>query len=147
MATLVSQDAQVTIEKAMSFSMEPVLKRYARVYELPMDVVRDHERELKRYLAMCAMREKGNGTYGLRGPVDELWHTFIIFTQLYTEFCSSVAGRYLHHAPTEVSKSDGTEKYSTTLSVYKTIFGEEAPVSVWPQLNDDQFASGSSDCC
>ena len=140
-------DATTTVAKATAFSMEPVIRRYARVYEVPLEVAMEHELELKRYLAMCAMRPKGQGTYGVRGPVDELWHTFIIFTQLYCDFCTSVAGRYLHHAPTEISKADGTEKYSKTLSAYKEIFGESAPSHIWPAIGNDEFASGSSDCC
>jgi hypothetical protein len=37
--------------------------------------------------------------------VDVAWHEFILFTRLYNDFCRHCFGRYLHHTPTEVMKS------------------------------------------
>ncbi|MFI7419799.1 glycine-rich domain-containing protein [Nonomuraea sp. NPDC049684] len=31
--------------------------------------------------------------------VDDAWHQFILFTGLYTEFCHTYFGRYVHHSP------------------------------------------------
>jgi len=124
--------------------MEPVLKRYAKVYELPMSVVREHERELKRYLTMCIIREPGVGSYGVRGEVDELWHMFLIFTKPYSDFCETVAGRFIHHSPTETSKGNSHEKYARTLRAYESIFGEPAPAHIWPALRESDDTSSSS---
>jgi len=40
----------------------------------------------------------------LGSPVVNLLMTFIVFTALYTEFCTVVAGRYLHYTPAEASR-------------------------------------------
>ena len=32
-------------------------------------------------------------------PVDIGWHTFILYTREYAEFCERVAGRFIHHVP------------------------------------------------
>lgn len=122
------------VDKAMAFSIDPVLRRYSKYQELEMSVVREHEKELKRYLVLCSLRPSGTGSYGVRGPVDELWHTFIIFTRLYAEFCEQTAGRFLHHSPTEMKKdpSEAETKYARTLSVYKEFFGEDPPAHIWP---------------
>lgn len=32
--------------------------------------------------------------------IDEMWHTFILFTREYSAFCERNFGRYIHHAPT-----------------------------------------------
>jgi len=32
--------------------------------------------------------------------LDEMWHTFIVFTIDYHEFCNDFLGGYIHHAPT-----------------------------------------------
>ena len=42
------------------------------------------------YIALCAVEE---GTYGMRGPIDEFWHTLVTFTKTYAGFCERVAGR------------------------------------------------------
>jgi hypothetical protein len=123
------------IRRAEAFSMEPVLKRYARKNNVEVDAVRDLERELKRWLALCAMRPYGTESYGVRGEVDELWHTFILFTGLYADFCQSVAGRFLHHVPHELMTGDSTARYARTLRVYAEVFGESAPSHSWPQMD------------
>lgn len=33
--------------------------------------------------------------------VDIGWHTFILYTREYAEFCDRVAGRFIHHEPTD----------------------------------------------
>jgi hypothetical protein len=33
--------------------------------------------------------------------VDIGWHTFVLYTRDYAEFCRQVAGRFLHHTPTD----------------------------------------------
>ena len=32
--------------------------------------------------------------------LDEVWHTFILYTKDYSQFCLEYFGRYIHHAPT-----------------------------------------------
>jgi hypothetical protein len=31
--------------------------------------------------------------------IDEIWHTFILFTKEYQEFCNMLVGEYIHHEP------------------------------------------------
>src|SRR6266496_4410333 len=94
------------LTRAMSFPMEEVLERYAKDQNLPLEVACEHERELKRYLALCALNPASS--YGMRGPIDELWHTFVIFTEKYASFCDQVAGRFLHHSPNASPRTDQT---------------------------------------
>jgi hypothetical protein len=83
------------IKRAIAFPIEKVLFRYQKEKGLTADVAREHEREIKRFLALTAISDKG---YGMQGPIDELWHTFIIFTKIYERFCKEVAGRFIHHS-------------------------------------------------
>jgi hypothetical protein len=38
--------------------------------------------------------------------VDVGWHTFILYTREYAEFCDRVAGRFIHHAPHDTPDRD-----------------------------------------
>ncbi len=49
--------------------------------------------------------------------VDELWHTFILFTADYREFCYKYLGQFLDHVPLDNSKSS---KYSNLRNLYRT---------------------------
>ncbi|MBQ1027481.1 hypothetical protein [Micromonospora sp. C95] len=53
------------------------------------------------FLGTCAT------TTGLLGPsdlVDIGWHTFILHTREYADFCQRVAGRFIHHQPEPTSE-------------------------------------------
>ena len=40
--------------------------------------------------------------------IDAMWHTFILFTRDYADFCEHHFGVFLHHVP-EVEGDEGTE--------------------------------------
>jgi hypothetical protein len=124
-----------TIATAMKYDMSPVMERYAEHTRLPPDVLREHEREIKRFLALSSLNP---GKYGMRGPLDELWHTFILFTSSYAEFCRQVGGTFVHHLPADpkTRNKPQAEKtgYMLFLEDYEQSFREPAPVHLWPRV-------------
>lgn len=125
---------QEVIELAMGFPMQEVLNRYVRDYQTSLDDAQRLERELKRYLTLCALDpDKG---YAMAGPVDGLWHTFLLFTRLYTSFCEQTAGEYLHHAPGDIENVNELERFETEYANlwndYQATFGEPPPDTIWP---------------
>lgn len=121
-----------TIETAMSFDMDQVVKRYSTDEEIPLEVAKMHEKELKRFLALCALNP-GVG-YGMAGIIDELWHTFICFTHEYFDFCRQVNGGYIHHRPEVSSEARSPEPYLKMLADYEVTYGEVPPSDIWPAL-------------
>ncbi|MFI0372932.1 glycine-rich domain-containing protein [Actinomadura sp. 1N219] len=70
---------------------------------------KDAERLLSQTLAFlkaCALNP-GAGLAPSR-TVDVGWHTFVLYTREYAEFCHRVAGRFIHHTPNDNHTSDGT---------------------------------------
>lgn len=53
--------------------------------------------EFKKYIALFALGYEELGM--ISHEVDDVWHSFILFTEEYTKFCQGVFGRYIHHAP------------------------------------------------
>jgi hypothetical protein len=51
------------------------------------------------FLAACALNTDAPLSPG--ELVDIGWHTFILHTQDYAAFCDDVAGRFIHHVPTD----------------------------------------------
>jgi 2-polyprenyl-3-methyl-5-hydroxy-6-metoxy-1,4-benzoquinol methylase len=66
--------------------------------------------DAKRWLWLCAVaqRDKELGVqdvpdmiiFETQTDLDEMWHTFLLFTRDYVEFCHQYFGFYIHHAPT-----------------------------------------------
>lgn len=138
-------DRKSTVDRAMSFPMGEVVERYAKEHGLSMEIAWQHARELKRYLALCALNP--DARYGMSGPVDNLWHMFIIFTRMYAQFCEEVAGRFIHHNPVRGRNDDnaGTlaEDNGAFFRDYENVFGEPAPTHLWPSAGHGRDCDGS----
>jgi hypothetical protein len=129
------KDVDGVIAIAMQYDIGPVMERYADETRLPPEALAEHEREIKRFLALSALSP---GKYGMRGPLDELWHAFILFTSLYAEFCRQLGGGFIHHLPGEPKgreKQTSGEKtgYMRFLEDYQDVFREEPPAYLWPR--------------
>jgi hypothetical protein len=120
------------IETAMSFPMDDLLRKYCMEHSLPIETGREHEREIKRFLALSVINSSTK--YVMSGPMDELWHSFILFTKKYHDFCYLVAGHYIHHAPSIPSdKPNDFGGYMQLLQDYRVLFGEEPHTQYWPR--------------
>lgn len=72
--------------------------------------------------------------------IDDMWHTFILFTQDYSDFCQRFFGEYLHHAPvTDDLPMLSEQEYQTSLENYLSYIydhlGEETVVK-WFQAHE-----------
>jgi hypothetical protein len=143
------ESVKKTIEAAMSYDMTDVMARYAEKTRLPPDVLKEHEREIKRFLALSAANP---GKYGMRGPLDELWHTFIIFTSSYARFCQRLGGGFIHHRPeppkkARVPASTKRNSYTNFLEDYRKVFNEAPPAHLWPGRPGGEVLDPSCDQC
>lgn len=134
-----SPDLADTILRAMQFPLDEVILRYSRDMNLPLETAREHERELRRFLILCAINPCAE--YGMTGPIDNLWHTFLLFTRLYAKFCGEVAGKFLHHEPTSNNQKLSRTAYQLFLTDYEIAFEESPPAHFWPRQ-----AESETDC-
>lgn len=88
--------------------------------------------EIKKYLVLCET-EPGQtiGMYSVM--VDEAWHAFILFTNVYTEYCNRFFGRYVDHSPDDGAVSNigpDTLSFNDFRSRYENLFEHQLP-AVW----------------
>ena len=112
--------------------MEIILERYCKDYDITMEVAKEHEIELKKYLTLCALFPKSS--MGMRGQVDELWHTFLLFTRDYHRFCKNVVGHFIHHIPNTSKSNSEISSYREMLNKYEECFEIEPPKHIWPSI-------------
>lgn len=56
--------------------------------------------EFKKFMAIVVINHKtGRRVEMVSELVDEVWHTFILFTIEYKKFCDILVGEYIHHEP------------------------------------------------
>lgn len=90
---------------------DQLAQRITRENELPRAVAEQAMDEGLRFLHECAAQP---GTHRSPKPVADIgWHTFILHTREYAEFCERVAGHFIHHVPEpDVSAGDCHQCYA-----------------------------------
>jgi hypothetical protein len=127
--------------------LDHVRERYQTSHHVTATDALLHERELKRYLLLCA--EHPDLSLPVSRVVDELWHEFVLHTRDYLAFCNGVKSGFIHHVPTAPSDSraDAASRYAALLDMYEQEFHEPPPLDVWPRsvANEITRADCSSD--
>ncbi|WP_436761135.1 glycine-rich domain-containing protein [Streptosporangium sp. V21-05] len=97
------------------------------------------------FLATCA----ANPGAGL-GPSDTVdigWHTFLMYTREYAEFCQRVAGRFIHHAPDDVPGEPGPRGGLAATIEAMEAAGYRVDPAVWPTSADCSNGGGKCNQC
>jgi hypothetical protein len=70
--------------------------------------------------------------------VDEMWHTLLLSTKLYKEFCTFLSiylwdnNKFVHHDPDTKVDSTRDDRYRKTLLEYEQCFGSAPTSHIWP---------------
>ena len=115
-------------EKANAFDFSKVLSYYCARNNISEEQGQLILRELKRWLSICAAFPGERFVIG--GEIDRLWHTFILHTVDYLNFCHTVCGFYINHAPGALSSAGepvpaSDQEFEKTLNAFRENFGEE----------------------
>jgi len=102
-----------SLEQAVAYRNRHVVDRFVERYPLPRDEAEDLFVETLRWLWLCARAstdERAPAVFidDCMALLDEMWHTFVLFTQEYTDYCDANLGGYVHHAPTTVEDKQRT---------------------------------------
>ncbi|MGH3793649.1 MAG: glycine-rich domain-containing protein [Pseudonocardiaceae bacterium] len=68
--------------------------------------------------------------------VDIGWHVFVLHTRDYADFCERVAGRFIHHIPTDDETSRGQVARDTLVRTVRAIqsTGFAVDAELWPDV-------------
>lgn len=97
---------------ALTYENPALLARYQRDYPqhtLPADIALQ---EIIKYLWMTEKQRQDRlafpenpalnfsaRMYPEMAEIDNMWHTFLLFTRDYADFCERYLGRFIHHVP------------------------------------------------
>lgn len=114
----------------IAYAMPDIIKRCQKDFGYSDQDMIILEKELKRFLILAI---EGDGRIGMYSKhVDNLWHTFILFTKEYEQFCNSFAGKFIHHAPlTDEDKKfrdpvQVHQEFESFIKLYEKTFHENA---------------------
>lgn len=127
------------LSTANRFDLSGVLLHYMGTTGLAREAALEHSSEVRRYLAIRAAYPQLRFPM-VWGPVDEFWHTFLLFTTEYAAFCSSLGSGFLHHFPGPLSPTNdeiqcARKDYEQFLGLYCKLIGHQPPPLMWPTFD------------
>jgi hypothetical protein len=88
------------IMSIMQYPMADIIKRCQKDFKYNDEDMLILEQELKRYLILCALKKYRDPSVNMYSrDVDNLWHSFLLFTKEYARFCDKNVGHFIHHTP------------------------------------------------
>jgi hypothetical protein len=89
-----------TRDEALRYDNPDVIRRFRRSFAVTQDEAEDIFEETKSWLWFAAHAQHGEAFINeSMWVIDEMWHTFILFTVEYAAYCERHFGRFLHHGP------------------------------------------------
>ncbi len=109
------------LEEVLAYKNEDVIYKFLENYDIDYEIAEDIFNETKKWLWLCAKSMEMNFDKTEEEKfylfidesmliIDEMWHTFVLFTNDYLRFCKSNFGQFLHHAPTTKSQKDSMQE-------------------------------------
>ena len=139
---------ETKINLALSYENADIIEKLCSEYDFEKELAKEYFIEVKKFLYLCA-----NTTDRLApsAEIDKIWHTFILFTKDYRQYCIHFLGKLIDHVP-EVKKDTSTPTENcllNTITNYESVFGE-LNNNVWqvPFKNEteDDNCSNCSNC-
>ena len=110
-----------------SYGLDVVRNRLLRQGLMPSTWVDEAILEFRRYLGFRLLADRPPSM--LSKPVDEVWHTCLLFSRLYADLCQQVFGSFIHHDPATIADPDPEATWQAFVSAYRAAYGE--PGRLW----------------
>jgi len=94
-----------SLEEALDFNGDEVIYKFMESYDVTFEEGAELFEETKKWLWYCMHYEKSFIDKSML-MIDNMWHTFILFTKLYSQYCNSKFGIFLHHSPATKKEKD-----------------------------------------
>jgi len=146
-------------EKILAYKNDFVVNAFLRNYDLPKKEAEDIFQETVKWLYLCSIESSSNrgfnlGIFGGTIIIDEMWHTFILCTKDYFDFCFRYFDKYIHHQPLvsdpseqDLSIEEKKEKNDKTMKEFKKVMsyvydhlGEQTTIK-WYDTYADKYSS------
>lgn len=128
--SLAQKDIKKITANVMNYHMDNIIERCKEDYKYTNEDMAIIEKEFKKFMILSIISET-NSESMFSQDVDNLWHTFLLFTKEYADFCKKHAGRFIHHVPQPhmsrtPEKAEIIAQYFVSFAQnYEKVFGEE----------------------
>jgi hypothetical protein len=107
--------ANTSLSEVLCYQNDDVVQRCAEDFGLSLDEAQANFTEMKKWLWLCGEQSRercvtetdspGLTLFDSMSGIDQMWHTFILFTHDYAAFCEKNFGAFIHHVPQTKSET------------------------------------------
>lgn len=109
-----------------AYDLSFVHEKIKKESKLPGENLEKLEIEFKKFLKLTLSEEGPLAMIDFR--VDELWHSFILFTPQYLRFCEEIMGFFVHHQPRTSFTPVPERAIGHFVNAYKRRYGKLDPL-------------------
>lgn len=119
------------LEKILKYENHNLIKRFKKDYPLSKLTAEEALTNLIKYLWLCQKHEfdKRNSPHDETlkfncavhtemHEIDNMWHTFLLFTKDYQNFCTQYFSEYMHHVPNTDEEMLSSKQFEIELVKY-----------------------------
>jgi len=137
-----STSPAISLDELLGYSHPGVVRRYRKEYGGSWEEAEEVFRETLKWLYLCRRAlADGAERFGCTispelEKIDRMWHTFLLFTMDYAEFCDRYFGTFLHHVPDEAEEEVPVDaealrvRLATQFGLVYDVLGE-ATLTAW----------------
>jgi hypothetical protein len=114
-------EQRLTLQRLQDYDLSPVRERLMRDGQVPSHLVDEAMLEFRRYVGLHYLVPCPRLMFS--DHVDHVWHTFLLFSRLYADFCQLVLGHFFHHDPIMGPDPDRASKLAEFRGAYEQLFG------------------------
>ncbi len=113
---------ETKIKLALSYENADIIEKFCREYDVEPELAKEYFIEVKKFLYLCSnTKEK----LAPSAEIDKIWHTFMLFTKDYEQYCMHFLGKFIDHIQVKNDTSPPKENYLlNTITNYESVFGE-----------------------
>jgi hypothetical protein len=120
-----------TLGVLQDFDLTPVRERLLKDALMPSGWVDEAILEFRRYLGLRVVASRPLDMFSK--PVDDVWHTCLLFSRLYARYCDEAFGHFVHHEPASghdagraaaAPRPDRATRWRTFREAYERTYGE-----------------------
>ena len=117
MQTEIRREIPKSVSDVLSYQHDRLIQRHSMDHEIPLEEANRRFTALKEFMIVCAVKP---GYKVTSDPIDSMWHTFLLFTKDYKNFCEENLGMFINHAPFETAAPSA---YLETRAFAQEFFG------------------------
>jgi hypothetical protein len=111
-----------TLQLLQDYDLTPIRARLMRDGHMPSDWVDEAMLEFRRYLGLHFLVPCPRLMFS--DHVDHVWHTCLLFSRLYADFCQQTLGYFFHHEPATGTDPERDAKFVEFAHTYERIYGK-----------------------